>query len=82
MRRTLHLHGEVYVALESVAECYEVEISWVRECYEHGLFGRGERVERSIAIPATRLDRVAEVVRLHRHMGLDFDAIELLLEAV
>ena len=59
---------------------YEVEISFVRECYEHGFLGRGVKVERSIAIPAARLDRVAEVVRLHRHMGLDFDAIELWFE--
>ena len=78
--RRLHVHGEVYIALESIAECYEVEISFVRECYEHGFLGRGVKVERSIAIPAARLDRVAEVVRLHRHMGLDFDAIELWFE--
>jgi hypothetical protein len=79
VKRSVELRGELYLELESVAECYQVEVAWVREVYALGLLGEGERLERSIAIPAERLDRVAEVLRFHRHLGLELETIALLL---
>lgn len=75
----LHLHGELYLTLETVAECYHIEISWVREVYDQGLLGEGANVRGSIAIAASMLDRFAEVQRLRRQTGLDLVAIAAML---
>ena len=74
------IHGEVYLTLETVAECYEVEVTWVREVYDVGLLGTGEPVEHSIAIAARMLDRLAEVRRLTLQTGVNLPGIVMLLE--
>jgi hypothetical protein len=71
--------GELHLTLEVVAECYRVEARMLHEVYELGLLGRGAVAEDSIAIHVSRLDRVAEVVRLHRYLGVDLSGILLLL---
>jgi len=71
--------GRRFVTLEEVAACYQVEVAWVEQVYESGLLGEGRRTERSIAISHTQLDRVAEVVRLHLHYGLELDVVAMLL---
>lgn len=80
MTRTITIRGELWLTLETVAECYEVETTWVREVYEHGLLGAGEPVGGSIAIAAVELDRLAQVLRLNRQQGLDLLAVMALLD--
>lgn len=75
----IHIHGEAFLDLEIVAECYQVQVDWLTEVYDLGLLGRGERVEAHIAIPVIRLDRVARIIRLHFHYGYDLSSLELLL---
>ncbi len=76
----IEIRGETFVTLEAVAECYRVEVRWVEEVYAEGLLGPGERVGRSIAVPAAELDHLAALLRWHRHLGLDLDAVAALLE--
>lgn len=79
MKRTLTIRGELWITLEAAADCYEVEVTWVREVYELGLLGPGEPAGSSTAIPAIELDHLARVLRLHRQLGLDPLAIAALL---
>jgi len=79
MTRSLEIRGEVFVTLESAAECYHVEASWIERVYSHGLLGPGERIGGSIAVPASELDRLAAVLRWHLHYGLDLEAVAALL---
>ena len=80
--------GEAHVTLEAAAACYAVRVEWVREVYALGLLGRGEAVggadreagAETVAVAATALDRLAEIIRLHRHHGLDMDEVERFLE--
>lgn len=78
--RVLEIRGEVFVTLESAAECYQVEVRWVEEVYDNGLLGQGEKVGPSLAVRATQLDRLAAILRWHRHHGLELEAILALLE--
>lgn len=73
------IDGQLYLHLEVVAECYHVEVTWLREVYELGLLGDGRRVEATIAIPVVSLDRVARIIRMHFHYGQDLGSLELLL---
>lgn len=80
MRRgTISIRGEAYLTLETVASCYEVEVEWVEEVYEHGLIGRGERVGDSTAVAAEMLDRVARILQLSRQLGINLEGIAALL---
>ena len=73
---------EVVLTYQAVAECYGVERTWVVRVVEAGLVvtqrtdGGGER-----GIPVSMLDRVAEVRRLERTLGLDIEVIALWLPA-
>lgn len=78
-RGTITIRGRVYLTLETVAECYEVEVSWIREVYEIGLLGPGESVEGSVAIAGAMLDRLGEILRLHRQQGVNLAGIARLL---
>jgi hypothetical protein len=78
MSRVLEIRGELFVTLESAAECYRVETRWIEEVYAEGLLGHGERVGGSIAVRAAELDRLAAILRWHRHLGLELDAVRAL----
>lgn len=78
--RRIVIRGESFLTLATVAECFHVQVTWVREVYDAGLLGRGERVGDELAIPAAHLDRLALIQRLHRHYGLDLELIEVVLE--
>lgn len=80
--RTITIRGEAYLTLETVAECYRVEITWLEEVYALGLLGRGERVEGTTAIAAAMLDRMSRIVRWNRQLGVDLSGILALLEDV
>jgi len=71
--------SETFLALETIAGCYGVEVRLIRTLYARGLFGPGEPRGEDVALPTRRLDRVAEVLRLHVHVGVDLTTLELLL---
>ncbi len=73
------IEGESYLTLEAISECYSCEVRWMREAYDVGLFGRGRTHSGDLVLSVRLLDRVAEVVRLGRHQGLDFEVIALLV---
>ena len=73
------VRGETWFTLEGAADCFGVELAWVREVYAFGLLGEGESVEGTIAIAAAALDRIAAVRRLELQLGLDLEAIALIL---
>lgn len=78
--RTLTIRGEAFLTLETVAECYCVEVHWLEEVYDLGLLGSGETVEGSTAIEASMLDRVGTILRLHRQLGVDIAGMALVLD--
>ena len=80
MQPYLEVRGELYVTLESAAECYHVELRWIEEIHRRGLLGPGERVGGSLAFHARELDRLAAVLRWHRHHGLELETVMALLE--
>jgi len=75
------LHGESWIAIETVAETFACEVSLVRQVYELGLLGPGEQVDQALFVRTAMLDRVAIIVRMHVHQGLELSAIEVLLDA-
>ncbi len=76
----LRIQGESWVTLEVVAECYDCEVAWVEEVWRAGLIGSGRRIEGGVAVRAVMLERVADVVRLHRHQGVALELVAALLE--
>ena len=81
MRDAIVIRGHRYLWARAVAECYEVEESWVIRIYEAGLLGEGEHVEEELAISVGLLDRVAAIRRLHRHLGMDLEAVAVWLDS-
>ena len=75
------VRGERFVALETVAECYRVDVRWVREVYREGLLGAGEQVGGRTVVPAEAIDRAAEVKRLLVHLEVDLETVVLLLRS-
>ena len=75
----VRIHGQLYLSLDVVAHCYEVQVDWLTRVYELGLLGSGERIQTAIAIPVVRLDRVARIIRWHFHYGQDLASLEPLL---
>jgi hypothetical protein len=78
-QRFVEIRGELFVTLETAAECYHVEARWLEEVHSRGLLARAERVTGSLAFPAAELDRLAAILRWHRHLGLDLDTVTALL---
>ena len=79
MEGRLMIHGELYLTLETIAECYRVDHYWLQEVYDLGLLGRGERSGGAIAITARQLDRVAEILQLHFYHGVNLPGIVVIL---
>lgn len=77
--RLIRIEGEAYVTLETIAGCYDCEVSWVVQVYEYGLLGEGRAVGTSVAVPAVLFDRVARIWRWQRREGRAFESIEALL---
>ena len=76
---SIRIDGEVFLTFEAVGECYECEVAWLRRAYDAGLLGGGRMHGGLLLLPAARLDRVAQVVRLSRYEGLAFETILALL---
>jgi hypothetical protein len=81
MSDTIIVHGQRYLTVRAVADCYEVEESWVIRVYEAGLLEECERVDEQLAISLAMLDRLAAIRRLNRNLGLDFEAIAVWLDS-
>jgi len=78
--RTVIIRGETYITLRSLADTYQLEVSWVREVYDYGLLGPGEPVDDDIAVVSDMLDRLAEVCRLHDLQGVNLPGIAIILD--
>ncbi|MCB9899527.1 MAG: hypothetical protein H6825_16090 [Planctomycetes bacterium] len=78
-RGTIVVAGELFVTLDAVAHCYEVEVAWLLEVHEHGLLGRTAHAGDALVLAVDALDRLARVLRLHRQLGLDLAGIALIL---
>jgi len=71
-------YGRAWLRIEDVAACYEVEVAWVREVRDAGLLEVQEQGGAEL-VPALALDRLAEIVRWGRTLGLDLGTIASLL---
>ena len=80
MRGQLEIRGELHLTLAAVAECYRVDVTWLEQVFDLGLLGRGARTGSVTVIPARQLDRVARIVRLHFHHGVDLPGIAWTLD--
>lgn len=78
-RYRITIGEEVYISLEGLAACYQVEIAWVREVYDIGLLGQGRATAGTIAVEICMLDRFATIRRLHLQAGLDPETIALFI---
>lgn len=72
--------GEPYLRIETVAELYRVRAVWLREVADAGLLGPLESGDDGPLIACVQLDRVATLVRLSVHLGLDLLQIARELE--
>ncbi len=75
----LVIRGHVHLSLHAVARCFDVHLAWLEQVHDAGLLGRCEVVGDQIAVAATQLDRVACIIRLHFHLGVELGGIELFL---
>ena len=80
MKERVSYEGETWVTLEALATCYRVDVAVVQEAYSLGLLGRGVQAEGLLVVHVTQLERMATIVRLHVHLGVDLAGIALLLE--
>ncbi|MEM9800657.1 MAG: hypothetical protein AAGA20_10045 [Planctomycetota bacterium] len=74
---TIVVEGESFLAIETVAEVFHVDVVVLREAYAVGLLGRCLERERKVLVAARSLDRVARLVRMRAVLGLDLETIEL-----
>ncbi len=74
-----HVEGVRWVTVDAVARCYTVKVEWVREVVSTGLLGQSVERSGTLAITAAQLERVAKIVQLHFHHGVDLPGIQILL---
>lgn len=79
MSRAIVIEGEPYLALETVAEEFRVDLVVLREAHASGLLGRCVVRETRVLVAVASLDRVATVVRLRAVLGLDLDTVEVMI---
>ena len=77
MSDSIRVDGEAFLALETVAEVFRVDVVVLREAHEVGLLGRCIVRDARVLVATASLDRVATIVRLRVVLGLDLDAIDL-----
>jgi len=74
------VEGELYLSLETYAEIFRIQVTWLRDVYDRGLLGEGVPSEAWICVASTQMDRIATLVRLHNSLGVDIDTLAWLLE--
>jgi len=75
----IYIDGELYLTLETVAEVYSVQTVWLRAVCTEGLVGPPVQHGTELCLAAVELDRVAQIVRLNTVLGLELEAIALML---
>jgi hypothetical protein len=80
MKTRVVVQGRTYIALETAAECYQVDAAFVHRVYVAGLLGNAERAGDVLMIEVSMLEQLAQAVRLHHHLGFDLETVALLLE--
>ena len=75
----VHIDGELFLSVETVAEVYAVKLLWLREVCDSGLVSGALDRDDTVWIAAVELDRVAAIVRLRAVLGDDVQAIAALL---
>ena len=73
----IEIEGEPHAPLESLAETCAFEVAWLERVVDAGLAGRAVRRESQVLIAARSLDRIVEVRRLERRLGLSLAEIEV-----
>lgn len=76
----VHIDGELFLSVETVAEVYAVKLLWLREVCDSGLVSGALDRDDTVWIAAVELDRVAAIVRLRAVVGDDVQAIAALLD--
>ena len=69
------LDGDWYVTIEAAAHCYRVDVAFIEAVVTIGLIGPCTTHDALRALRLVELDRLAAIVRWHRHVGLDLDAV-------
>ena len=82
MSTLVEIHGELFVTLETAAECYRVEVTWLEQVQRLGLLGPAERMGNSFLFPAADLDRLAAILRWHRHHGVELETVVAFLDEI
>lgn len=72
------MNDERYIPVEAVAECFQVEVRWLERVCELDLIPHVRR-DPVLEVEAGELERVARIVRLHFHQGVELSVVELLL---
>lgn len=75
----VHIDGQLFLSVETVAEIYAVKRVWLREVCDSGLVSGALDRDDTVWIAAVELDRVAAIVRLRAVLGDDVQAIAALL---
>lgn len=68
-----------WIAIEIVAQCYGVDIAWLMRVAELGVLHRVEHHGDRLQIAAAEMDRIAAVVRWHRHLDVDLETVAVML---
>ncbi|MEM1447546.1 MAG: hypothetical protein AAF957_03090 [Planctomycetota bacterium] len=79
MSGRIEVDGTAYLALETVAEVFRVDVVVLEEAYAVGLLGPGLVRDARVLVAAASLDRVATVVRLRVALGCDLETVEVAL---
>jgi hypothetical protein len=74
------VEGVRYVTVEATARCYTVQVEWVRQVVRLGLIETFVEGQDTLAIAATELERMAKIVQLHFHLGVELASLHALLD--
>ncbi len=71
--------GRSWVALTTLAGCFECEVTWLDTVYARGLLGEGIARSGMVLVESQYVEQLAVVYRMTFHYGLDLETVELLL---
>jgi hypothetical protein len=76
MKRSWIVHeGVRWFRAEGVAEIYSLHTSYVRALCAEGLLAESRTIEGELWLAEAMLDRLAQIHRLHHHLGVDLDLV-------
>ena len=79
--RHLHFEGRSYISIDEIAACYQIEVAEIETWVSENLLEATTEIGGTTALPLGCLDRVAELVRYTRLLGLSTDQILVLLDS-